>query len=87
MRERRITQIPLPGDSGRIPTGAMQFQDDWPGLFLRGDAAIPLMCCIRYLVENLGKQEDKGVMSCLAHLQALANMIEEHVVVRSDKPG
>lgn len=23
-----------------MPTGAIQFQDDWPGLFLRGDTAI-----------------------------------------------
>jgi hypothetical protein len=39
MTERRITAIPIPGGSGSTPTGAMQFQDDWPGLFLRGDDA------------------------------------------------
>jgi hypothetical protein len=37
MSERRLTQIPVPGSSGQAPAGAMQFQDDWPGLFVRGD--------------------------------------------------
>jgi hypothetical protein len=47
--ERRITQIPLPGDSGRTPTGAMQFQDDWPGLFVRGDSAGSVLTAVRRL--------------------------------------
>jgi len=38
----RITNIPIPGSSGGTPTGALQFRDDWPGLFLRGDSAIPV---------------------------------------------
>jgi hypothetical protein len=24
----------------RVPTGALQFGDDWPGVFIRGDEAI-----------------------------------------------
>ena len=35
----RRTQIPLPGSSGETPTGTMQFQRDWPGLFIREDDA------------------------------------------------
>ena len=49
MAERRITQIPVPGNSGDTPTGAMQFQEDWPGLFIRGDDAIMLMSAIQQL--------------------------------------
>jgi hypothetical protein len=34
-----ITQVaPLP--SGRPETGPMQFGDDWPGVFIRGDNAL-----------------------------------------------
>jgi hypothetical protein len=32
-----ITRIPIEGSSGQTPTGAMQFENDWPGLFIRGD--------------------------------------------------
>jgi hypothetical protein len=84
MASRNITQIPLAGGSGRIPTGALQFQDDWPGLFLRGDDAIALMCRIRYLVERIGSHADVGVMSVLHHLTQLANRIERDVVIRRE---
>jgi hypothetical protein len=39
MAETRITKIALPGGSGLTPTGAMEFENDWPGLFIRGDDA------------------------------------------------
>lgn len=40
-----ITKIPIEGGSGKIKSGAMQFKNDWPGLFLRGDD------CIQYISE------------------------------------
>lgn len=87
MPERHITQVPLPGGSGLTPTGAMQFRDDWPGLFLRGDDAIVLLGRIRYLAKRVGPQEDPGVMSVLFHLSELADMIERDVVVRPEETG
>jgi hypothetical protein len=81
----QVTQIPLPGGSGRVPTGAMQFQDDWPGLFLRGDDAIMLMARIRTLVERLGEHEDPRVWSPLTSLAELADRIERDVVVPADR--
>ena len=53
MSERRVTLIPVPGSSGQTPTGAMQFQDDWPGLFVRGNDAIMLLAVIEQLRERL----------------------------------
>jgi hypothetical protein len=47
----KIKQIPIPGGSGAIPTGAMQFQDDWPGLFIRGDDAVMLAFSINIVSE------------------------------------
>ena len=38
----RITKIPIMGSSGDCPTGAMQFDLDWPGLWVRGDDALEL---------------------------------------------
>ena len=66
--DKRVTHIPMPGDSGRTPTGAMQFQDDWPGLFIRGDAAISVMMAIRRLQEFLRDCQDLEVASALSVL-------------------
>lgn len=32
----------VPGSMLRIPTGVLQFGDDWPGVFIRGDEALAL---------------------------------------------
>jgi hypothetical protein len=79
---RQITQIPLPGGSGRVPTGAMQFQDDWPGLFIRGDSAVPLMVAIRRVQAHLQDCRDVGIASALFVLGSLGDAIDRDVVVR-----
>ncbi len=78
----RITKIPFPGNSGDTPTGAMQFQDDWPGLFIRGDDAIHVMISIKSLKERLADHPDVIVMSCLLTLSRYCEMIEKDVIVR-----
>jgi len=86
MAESRITLIPLPGGSGRVPTGALQFQDDWPGLFIRGDDAIVLKVHIRYLKERLGQQSEPGMISVVYHLSKIADLIERDVIQHPAKP-
>jgi hypothetical protein len=78
----RITQIPVPGDSGRTPTGAMQFQNDWPGRFLRGDKAVSLASSIRGLQQRLANHSDPVVGAVLVQLGEIADIIERDVVVR-----
>lgn len=78
----RITQIPFPGDSGRIPTGAMQFQDDWPGLFLRGDSAISVLTAVRRLQKALSDNDNVEVALALSVLGSLADIIDRDVIVR-----
>jgi len=80
---KRITQIPFPGNSGDTPTGAMQFQDDWPGLFIRGDVANDLRSKIRILQQRLAGNQDPAVTLSLTVLGDLADIIEEDVIVRS----
>lgn len=78
----RVMQIPLPGGSGNAPTGAVQFQDDWPGLFLRGDTAIVLGLAIRNLERALAGSDDVVVASALSKLSAIAGIIERDVRVK-----
>jgi hypothetical protein len=77
----KITQIPLAGGSGQIPTGALQFKDDWPGLFLRGDFAISIMVSIQALQKPLADHSDPVVIAALFKLQEIADVIKNDVVV------
>jgi hypothetical protein len=85
MDRRKITQIPFPGGSSSTPTGALQFKDDWPRLFIRGDDAIDLMLKIRHLSERLGEHEDVVVYGSLLHLNKIADIIERDVIVPSEQ--
>lgn len=84
MIQSHITQIPIPGNSNDTPTGAMQFQDDWPGLFVRGDDAIMLMSAIQQLLERLTDHSDLVVASSLARLSRYAEIIAQNVIVRRE---
>ncbi len=81
MSEQRITQIPLPGSSGRTPTGAIQFQDDWPGLFVRGDDAIGLLFGVRQLERILGEKYNEYLPQSL---KRIVEIIEGDVIVRKE---
>jgi hypothetical protein len=79
--KRKLLEIPLPGGSGRAETGAVQFKNDWPGLFIRGDAAIAMAFSIRQLETALAKCEDVAVASSLRRLLVIAEIIERDVKV------
>ena len=86
---RQITRIPYPGSSGETPTGGMQFERDWPGLFLRGDSAASVLSSIRALQERLRDHPDPIVGAALVQLSAVADMIERDVIVGEEEttPG
>jgi hypothetical protein len=84
MSEQCITQIPIPGSSGETPTGAMQFQDDWPGLFVRGDDAIMLLGAIEQLTERLAHHPDVIIASSLTRLARIAEIIKRDVIVQGE---
>lgn len=71
--------LPAPPGIARVETGAVQFGDDWPGLFLRGDNALPLMIWIRSLCELLANHPDPMVADRLDRLKAYADLIEKTV--------
>lgn len=78
MSERRITQIPVAGSSGRTPTGAMQFGQDWPGLFIRGDEAMAVILALKHVDHILRERCKLG----LPHeLERLIEIIERDVIV------
>jgi hypothetical protein len=46
------------GSSERIETGALQFYDDWPGMFIRGDDCIWL----KLILEKIQKKEELSII-------------------------
>jgi len=82
---KRITQIPFPGSSGQTPTGAMQFQNDWPALFVRVDKAVALLHSIRVLQERLANHLDVDVVLAMLRLGEIADTIDRDVIVRSER--
>jgi hypothetical protein len=64
---------------GRMETGMIQFEGDWPGLFLRGDDAIDLMASVRAVLDLAAKclPPDRlvEIATYLNRLLAIADLI------------
>jgi len=65
----------------------MQFQRDWPGLFIRGDDAILISVSIRELETQLADTENIRIASALSRLSKIADIIEHDVKVRPGEAG
>lgn len=69
-----IQKIPLPEGEGRVETGPVQFGDDWPGTFFRGDSAAFYAMSIATVLERHGDKMDtimeraplESLMRCLS---------------------
>ncbi len=46
-----IRKLATPAEGDRVETGAIRFGEDWPGLVLRGDNAIPLAHALEAALE------------------------------------
>ena len=77
----RVTQIPFPGGSGATPTGALQFQQDWPGLFVRGDDAVQVLGAIRRIQDFADKRKADELTVPLMLLGKLADIIDRDVLI------
>lgn len=50
-QKQNIREIPAP-EGGRVETGPVQFGDDWPGTFIRGDNAGYYALLLNQLLET-----------------------------------
>jgi hypothetical protein len=76
-----IQMLPAPLELPRVETGAVQFGDDWPGLFIRGDNALALMLNIRKLMTLLREHADPDMHDNLDLLGQYADLIDQEVRV------
>jgi hypothetical protein len=61
-----------PGEISRPETGPMQFKDDWPGVFIRGDDALVFAQVVAKVLDMLDHKQwvEKSVMNGLGRLLA-----------------
>lgn len=67
--------------TNRVDTGAIQFGEDWPGLFLRGDDAKFLSLAIEGLLDQVPETRQNKI--CKMHLLHVKEMIDEDVEQKS----
>lgn len=53
MDKQHITLVAGQKSPGRVETGVVQFNDDWPGVFIRGDCAFGYAMYLRAVLDNM----------------------------------
>lgn len=64
----RLVILPMPEGMTRPETGAMQFGDDWPGVFIRGDNAACYSMALDSLLSGNVEPMTAGILSGLNEL-------------------
>jgi hypothetical protein len=76
----------------RMQTGKMEFQNDWPGVFIRGDEALSYAAAIRRLLAagapcDLSDEWLRDSRHCLSELAALLESCRTRAVPFKNKTG
>lgn len=58
----------LSNQKKRVETGPIQFGEDWPGLFIRGDNCIYHSMYLRIVLESIKDSQDKLLISQIENL-------------------
>lgn len=66
-----IQIIPYDNKTGRVETGAVQFGEDWPGLFIRGDNCMGYMMHVMTLEHALADNKEFHVQMALSSLRSI----------------
>lgn len=92
-QEQRVRIIDMPNDGGnvipdpvvalapRVETGAVQFGDDWTGLFIRGDDAFALMMAIDSLEHHFNRSGEDRLPIAARRLLGIRDVIRDDVMV------
>lgn len=70
------------GPNPRIETGPVQFGDDWPGLFIRGDNALAIALSISVLMERVAPMAENNptLRLALSGVTELYELITKEVI-------
>lgn len=77
-----VRSLPAPADGRRVETGAVQFGDDWPGLFIRGDNAHSLAMNLARLELSLQEKDYAKADGFMSQVKWLVAEIQGEVIVK-----
>jgi hypothetical protein len=76
------------GEHTRVETGAVQFNSDWPGVFIRGDNAVGYAMCLEQALKILKSEsdlhdgcQDFALAIALVNLDSLKKLLQSAVVI------
>ena len=69
-------KINVPSLKGRIETGPVKFNDDWTGLFIRGDDAAYYGLCLVTVLKNLEELDPNFDLFMSIALRGLVSMLQ-----------
>lgn len=83
MMQPKIQKITatLPEDQGRVETGPLQVNDDWPGVFIRGDSAFHYALQLTQVIDVL---KDHGTGALM--LKAVESLKSLMLKARTGEP-
>jgi hypothetical protein len=67
-----VRPIPLPEGEPRVETGPVQFGNDWPGIFIRGDVAFGFRMMLSRVLNFIGPRDSLTALE----LQDLCDLLE-----------
>ena len=59
----------------RPESGPMEFQDDWCGVFIRGDNALGFSFALRAVLESLTDEQKADVLGTMSQLNSLLSTL------------
>ncbi len=78
---KSVRSLAYPDDGKRVETGAVQFGDDWPGLFIRGDEALFFAMDLINAADIIDSPDKKYNFMLTQKLRHYAELIRTHVFV------
>lgn len=68
---------PFPGHAAnRVETGALEINDDWPGVFIRGDNAMHYAVSLKQLLSKLESHVDQSDVVDIISLSAVKSLVK-----------
>lgn len=77
---KKITTIPYDEQNTRVETGALQINDDWKGLFIRGDWCIELLGVLEKIIDK-----DELTKWDILILKTYRDLIRDEVLIPNKK--
>lgn len=76
------TQFQRDTDSNRVETGVLQFNDDWPGVFIRGDNAFFYKLQLTSILKLAEQHPQSFDFVTIGSLKSLVDLLDSCVTVK-----